>query len=177
LELGDRFYELDSSGRLHVDFPDAGEGLPSYSFATLLRGEVPDGALSGKIVLIGVKAVGIGDSYSTPFTGSLAGVEFLGAVLDNLIGERFLERRPSLDVAMVVLMGLLASLLWLLTRPLAIFFFGPPALGHLERGRFPGLRAVRIMAELHLSRRGHCLLWRDSVFGAGFAKSGWRAGG
>ena len=48
--------------------------------------------LSGKIVLIGATAVGVGDTFATPFDRATPGVEIMATVVANLMGEGVLTR-------------------------------------------------------------------------------------
>jgi CHASE2 domain-containing sensor protein/nitrogen-specific signal transduction histidine kinase len=53
----------------------------------ILRGDVPDNALKGKIVLFGVTATGLGDEYPTPVSGqtrAMPGVEIHANVIQAL---------------------------------------------------------------------------------------------
>ena len=62
--------------------------IPSVSAAAVLRGEVPEGVLKGRLVLIGAAASGLGDSYATPVgrDGSLMpGIEIQANLLNALL--------------------------------------------------------------------------------------------
>jgi CHASE2 domain-containing sensor protein/signal transduction histidine kinase len=59
----------------------------TVSFSSVLKGEVPEELIRGKIVLVGVTATGLGERFSTPTTGgdaSLSGIELQANVLEAL---------------------------------------------------------------------------------------------
>jgi PAS domain S-box-containing protein len=61
--------------------------IKQVSFAALLRGEVPDSALRGKDVLIGVTARGLADAFLTPVSGlntGMTGVEVTAQLLSSI---------------------------------------------------------------------------------------------
>lgn len=61
--------------------------VPRISYAQVLQGQVPPGALRGKLVLVGATAAGLGDAYPTPVSGKSAampGVEIHANVLEAL---------------------------------------------------------------------------------------------
>ncbi len=67
------------------------------SFAELLRGNVPDSELAGRIVLIGATAQGLGDAYPTSGSRSgttMAGVEVSANVLAMLRAGTAMQRVP-----------------------------------------------------------------------------------
>lgn len=88
------------------------------SFAALLRGEVPDSALRGQTVLIGVTARGLADDFLTPVSGlhtGMAGVEVTAQLLASLQQGRSLSTLPR--PAQALLCGLLVgALAWSFRR-------------------------------------------------------------
>jgi CHASE2 domain-containing sensor protein/signal transduction histidine kinase len=63
-------------------------------YKSVLLGEVPPGVLTGKYVLIGVTATGIGSHYPTPASGSQAlmpGVQINATALDGLLTHSMIE--------------------------------------------------------------------------------------
>ena len=93
--------------------------FPTLSYIDVLRGNIPAGALAGKLVLVGATATGIGDIFATPAAGSqrlMPGVEVNANVLDGLLQQRHVTvASPLANHALnlgAVLAGLL-GLLWL----------------------------------------------------------------
>ncbi len=80
-----------SDGRFLIPFSRLSESYPQVSFERLLAGEVPEQALRGKVVLIGVTASGLYDRFATPVSGELGpmpGVLIHANVLDTLLTGR-----------------------------------------------------------------------------------------
>lgn len=77
---------------LWLDWAGRAEQLQRYSFSDVVKGNVPEQALQGKIVLVGVTAAGI-DPLVTPFDRNppTSGVYLNAAVIDNLLQQKALQ--------------------------------------------------------------------------------------
>jgi CHASE2 domain-containing sensor protein/signal transduction histidine kinase len=60
------------------------------SYVDVLNGNVPTDVFKNRYVLIGARAAGLGDQYSTPF-GTMNGVEIQASVLDALLNQRSIQ--------------------------------------------------------------------------------------
>ena len=92
LVLGDRRRALDDALALPLDFYGPAGTVRTFSLRELLAGRVPPGALAGRVVLVGATALGVGDTFSTPFAQSLPGVEVLATAIANLVRDDGLSR-------------------------------------------------------------------------------------
>lgn len=93
--------------------PEQPGALTILSFAEVLEGQVNLSSLQNKIVLVGVTATGF-DPLRTPLHTKIptVGVFYHAAVVDNLLGNRFLHRWPIwTDLGLVLLFGMATSLL------------------------------------------------------------------
>ncbi len=97
---------VDSRGSLLLRFRKPG-GFARFSASDVLKGRVPDGALRGKIVLVGVSAVGLQDVVATPIDPLLPGVEVQATAIDNLLN------RDSYEVPRAALVGELVLLFFM----------------------------------------------------------------
>src|SRR5882724_8886137 len=83
--------------------------------------KAPAGAFSGKIVLVGATATGIGDLRTTPFGGlDYPGVEIHANVIDNILHGNFLSRgaKESLsDLLLIFLFGVPLGIWMALVSP------------------------------------------------------------
>ncbi|MDH2235487.1 CHASE2 domain-containing protein [Pigmentiphaga sp. GD03639] len=73
---------------IHIDYAGPAGTYRTVSAAQVLAGELPDGALDGRIVLVGSTAAGLGDVYPTPLSARHSftpGVEISANVIDNLM--------------------------------------------------------------------------------------------
>lgn len=71
---------------LPIAFADPAQPFTRYSYIDVLRGQLPEGALTGKYVLIGAVATGMGDLFATPSppTGTrMPGVEIVAHALNT----------------------------------------------------------------------------------------------
>ncbi|MBE9156904.1 EAL domain-containing protein [Nodosilinea sp. LEGE 06152] len=81
---------------LWVNWPGSAAALPTYSFVDVLEGQVPPQVFEGKVVLIGATALGL-DDWVTPFDADppASGIYLHGALLDNLLHQRWLRPAPG----------------------------------------------------------------------------------
>lgn len=103
-----------------VQIPFAGPPgrFERISYVDVLKGHVPPERLSGKYVLVGATAAGLGDAYATPRSGQaelMSGVEIAANVMNTLLLDQRLQRATSAQNAMFnmlpVALALLAVLL------------------------------------------------------------------
>ena len=128
LWLGDREIPLDADGSVLVRFRDPAGTFPRFSAVDVLQDRVPAGALAGRIVFVGVAALGLGDVVATPLGTFLPGAEVHATVADNLLRGDFVRRPPGGTVAELVLVlgvavGVALSVVglgWRWTLPLAL---------------------------------------------------------
>lgn len=90
--------------------------FPTISAASLIRGEVPPEVLAGKLVLVGVTATGIGDTYATPAGTDhslMPGLEILANLLNSLLSHRLIipvEGASRYGFALVPIMAMMLGL-------------------------------------------------------------------
>ncbi len=114
IQLGPIFIPTDESMRMLVNYLGPLETFPTFAFVDVLRGRLPASTFKDAIVLIGGGATGLADTFVTPFTAALPGVERHATVIDNILRQDFLQRRDAMaliDLACIVTMGLLVG--WL----------------------------------------------------------------
>ncbi|MGG6269983.1 CHASE2 domain-containing protein [Leptolyngbya sp. AN10] len=76
----------DLSQPIWLNWAGRSDRIPNYSFASVIRGEVPDSVFENKIVLVGVTASSI-DAASTPFDRAAlaSGVHIQATLIDNVL--------------------------------------------------------------------------------------------
>ena len=118
ISIGDRFVPTDAEMRLPVNYYGPGGTFDHYALTDVLERRVPAGTFTDRIVLVGATALGVGDAFSTPFSGRLPGVEHFATVIDNMLHGRILRRADwTFGIDLLVLFACaLASLLLLLAR-------------------------------------------------------------
>ena len=96
---------------------------PTYSYIDVLRGQVPPDAFTGKYVLVGAVAVGLGDVFATPVNPParlMPGVHIVAHTLDaQLAGIHWRAAPQWLNATFNALPVAMALLGLLLLRPLA----------------------------------------------------------
>jgi adenylate cyclase len=78
-------------GRMLIDFRGRLGKIPTFSVNSVLAHRVPEAALNGKLVLIGVTGSGLGDRIVTPLGGNIPGVEIQAAAVDNVLAGKFVR--------------------------------------------------------------------------------------
>jgi adenylate cyclase len=116
IALGDRFVPTDESMRLPINYDRPGR-FPAVSAAAVLDGEADPALFAGRIVLIGGTAAGIGNTFVTPFSSLMPGVERHATVVDGILRGDFLVRREAgvlVDLVTVIVAGILIG--WVAQR-------------------------------------------------------------
>jgi adenylate cyclase len=95
IALGGLRVPTDASMRMLVGYIGPSRAFPTHSVAQVLRGEVADAVFRDRIVLIGADALGSRDTFRSPFTSVLPGVERLATIVDSVLHGRHIVRPPS----------------------------------------------------------------------------------
>ena len=114
VQLGDFGIPTDESMGMVVNYRGPRGLFPAHSVADVVAGRVDPAAFAGKLVLVGAAATGLGDTFVTPFSPDLPGVERHAHVIESILRQDFLLRRRAtalLDLAFVVGSGLLLALI------------------------------------------------------------------
>ena len=90
IQLGQVFIPTDEAMRMLVNYVGPRGTFPTYAFADVLQGRLPDSIFKDKIVLIGGGSR-LGDVFVTPFSAALMGVERHATVIDNILRADFLR--------------------------------------------------------------------------------------
>src|SRR5229473_2134646 len=111
----------DELGRVFINFHGPAYTYKHYSMVDVIEHKTPPDAFSGKIVLVGATATGIGDLRTTPFGGlDYPGVEIHANVIDNILHGNFLSRgaKESLsDLLLIFLFGVPLGIWMALVSP------------------------------------------------------------
>ncbi|WP_068875892.1 MULTISPECIES: CHASE2 domain-containing protein [unclassified Phenylobacterium] len=97
---------LERRGEVLIPFAGAAGRFRTVSAASLLKGEVPDGFVRGRYVLVGATASGLHDRHGTPLSRrdeTLSGVELQANLLEGLLTDRLIRPAPlSLSLAITL---------------------------------------------------------------------------
>ncbi|MGE0154500.1 MAG: CHASE2 domain-containing protein [Reyranellaceae bacterium] len=81
--------------------------IETLSAIDLLDGKVPAEKIKGRLAMIGAAALGVGDSFATPFAAELPGVEVLATAAANILQGNALVRDDRTLILDLLLIGLL----------------------------------------------------------------------
>lgn len=114
---------------IHIDYAGPAGTYRTIAAADVLAGTLPEGALAGRIVLLGATATGLGDVYPTPLSAPqrfTPGVEISANVIDNLMSgtSRRVVAPWAGAILTVLLIVLLLPALWLSTPGWALVAAG-----------------------------------------------------
>lgn len=85
--------------------------FPVYSYADVKQGKVPADAFKGKIVLIGATALGVGSSFPTPTSSTMAPVVVEANVISSILQQNFFTHPAwARWVTMLALLAVIAYL-------------------------------------------------------------------
>ncbi|HKY93722.1 MAG TPA: adenylate/guanylate cyclase domain-containing protein, partial [Kiloniellales bacterium] len=131
LTLGQQRFALDRTLALPINYYGPAGTVPTYSLASLLAGDIPDSVFAEKLVVVGVTALALGDTYPSPFDKLLPGVEMLATSMANLLADEPLLRPLGIEnweAAATVFAALLAWAIANLARPQVAALLGLLAL-------------------------------------------------
>lgn len=114
LQLGPIVIPTDESTRLLVNYIGPRGTFPTYAFVDVLQGRLPAATFKDAIVLIGGVGSGLADTFVTPFSAALPGVERHATIIDSILRQDFLHRTAAtslIDLLGIATMGLLVG--WL----------------------------------------------------------------
>jgi adenylate cyclase len=111
LAFGDRVVPADQALRVPIAYYGPAGAVDTYSLIDLLEGRIPRERLAGRAVLIGATAVGVGDTFASPYSRALPGVEVLATVVANLINVQTVDhgaRAMMWDLVAIFVLALTA---------------------------------------------------------------------
>jgi CHASE2 domain-containing sensor protein/signal transduction histidine kinase len=107
---------------MHIPYAGTNGHFQTVPYVSVLRGEVPAEFFKDKIVLVGATAVGLGDAYPTPVsgsTGAMPGVEINANILASLLDHQSITIASAWQTALFsafpVLLAMIAYI-WLSPR-------------------------------------------------------------
>jgi adenylate cyclase len=114
IQIGGGFIPTDESGQLLINYLGLQKTFSHVSIADILRGKVPSGTFTDKIVLVGATAIGIHDLRTTPFSPVYPGMEIHATVIDNILTQNFIARprwSKVYDLLAIITLGALIGIL------------------------------------------------------------------
>jgi adenylate cyclase len=135
VEIAGRTAKTDLGYHLPIRYYGPAGSFRRYSAAKVLRGGIDAESLRGQVVVVGVTAAGLGDTFATPFDRVSPGVEIFATAISNLLNGDALARTPStrrtdavmaagLPVAMIALIAIRRAAVGLALAALLFVFWG-----------------------------------------------------
>ncbi|MDI9849555.1 adenylate/guanylate cyclase domain-containing protein [Rhodoblastus sp. 17X3] len=121
IKIGDLTIPTDGQGAIRPRF-SLSDPRRMISIAALLRGEVAEDEIKGRIVLVGPTAAGLGDIKATPLEAAAPGVEIHAQILEQMLSGALLARpdwSPGAELVAALLLTLLMALILPALSPLA----------------------------------------------------------
>lgn len=135
IQLGQRFIPTDAKGQALIPFIGHSYTFPYYSATDALHGNIPAGALFGKILFLGTSALGLGDLQPTSIQSPYPGVEIQATLVNGMLENNFSYIPAWTNGAkfvITILVGLIAVFLFPYLGPrvlgLVIIFLPPTIL-------------------------------------------------
>ena len=111
----------DYTGHMQINYRGPRGSYSYKSIADVVTRNFRPGFFTGKIVLVGASATGIGDQRSTPYGGiDYPGVEVHANVIDNILHQNFLVRgaqQALWDVLAILFLGIPLGIWMALVKP------------------------------------------------------------
>lgn len=119
LKVGDAVLNVNSSGSVMLHHGHTSR-FPRISAHHLVNGIAPE--LEGKIAVVGVNALALGDIHSTPLEDSIPGALIHLQLIDQLLAGRFITTNDVFDRAIYLLCALLSLASVLLVIRLSMIY-------------------------------------------------------
>ncbi len=112
ITLGPVYVPTDAEMRMLVNYLGPSRTFPTYSFSQVVSGAVPASVFRNRVVLVGVNALGTRDTFASPFTAAMPGVERLATVIDSILHQHYLRRpesTPWFEIGLMLLSALITG--------------------------------------------------------------------
>lgn len=109
----------DNHGRMLINYRGTMKTFEYISAADVLDRKLPNGALQGRIALIGTSASGLKDLRPTPLDPGAPGVETHATIIDNILSRQFIsipDWTKGIEFSGMILAGLVTTFLLMWAR-------------------------------------------------------------
>ncbi|WP_372657124.1 CHASE2 domain-containing serine/threonine-protein kinase [Hydrogenophaga sp.] len=117
--MGRQTISTDPDGKVLPQFYPERNGRPPFpvdSFYDVLAGKIPASKYSGKIVIVGATAAGVGTQFSTPVSAAMSPAEILAHITSSVLNGHFIAQ-PYWGEAATLLAALLVAAYLVLLLP------------------------------------------------------------
>jgi len=110
LHIDDMIIPMDSRGNLCIYFPNKTNRVRHISAEDILTGQLPEEAIKGKIVLVGLTASGLSQVYQTRAGLVISAVEVQAQAAENIMSKIYIKRYPKVILSEIAIALLLTAL-------------------------------------------------------------------
>jgi adenylate cyclase len=114
LRIGDMVIPTDEMGRIFINHRGPPKTFPHISITDILNNNIPKDFLKGKIVIVGVTAIGAYDIVATPFEPVFPGPEVHANIIDSILSKDFMFQpawAAIFDIMAIIITGLFLGFL------------------------------------------------------------------
>ena len=122
--------DLFTDGGARIDYRGPPGTIETFTFADLVRGEVPRRALRGRVAVVGAAAPTLQDVHPTPTSGTdpMSGPEIqANAIWTAMHGVPLRDVAPWVDLLAIIALSLLAPIASMYVRPMRLGLIAPLA--------------------------------------------------
>lgn len=125
INLGDIYIPTDSAGKLLIQYLGPSFTFPYVSATDVLHKKFPAQVFSGKVVIIGSSAVGIGDMHAMPLQlAGYPGCEVHANLIENIVAKNFISSPIwiiGLERIIIIVVGLTIAILSMYSTVFILF--------------------------------------------------------
>lgn len=114
LRIGELVVPTDELGRIFINHRGPPKTFSHISITDILRDNIPKDVLRGKIVIVGVTAMGAYDVVATPFEPVFPGPEVHANIIDSILSKDFIFQpawAAIFDVMAIIIVGMFLGFL------------------------------------------------------------------
>jgi adenylate cyclase len=130
IEIAGRTTRMDLGYHLPIRYYGPAGSFARFSAARVLSGDLDQETLHGRVVVVGMTATGLADTFATPFDRVAPGAEIFATAISNLLsGDALARTSATRRVDAAITIGLPAALIALLAMRRAALGLALAALG------------------------------------------------
>ena len=110
LIMGGHSIPIDDNGNLRIRFAAKRSNLHHITAGRVLNGQVSESEVRGRMVLVGLGASGLAQSYQTPADGLFTAVEVHAQAVETILSKKYIRRHLTIVAAEIILSMMVAIL-------------------------------------------------------------------
>lgn len=114
IRIGELAIPTDELGKIFINHRGPPKTFPHISITDILNNNIPKDVLKGKVVIVGVTAIGAYDIVATPFEPVFPGPEVHANIIDSILAKDFMFQpawAAVFDVMAIIIVGMFLGFL------------------------------------------------------------------